>query len=222
MHVETWTSYPQRRTAIGPGTPYANPNHEQHDTSWTTLSTHGKECHAATSSGCSLMSKFFFLIARARLTTTDHTSIVWSACQEPDDKVAGDTAQRRPESGVWVWSTVHSLHVHTELGACFHNATTRPGPMAMPVWNEKSLPDNCTVQYHMGQLMLLLHEAYLSAHFRCARAYGIWPIAHGHTTAEPATLTSSLYSTVLGWIWNIARNCSSAGCEGSNKVRGSK
>ena len=48
------------------------------------------------------MSKFFFLIARATLTTPDHTSMVWSACQEPEDKVAGDTAQRRPESGVWV------------------------------------------------------------------------------------------------------------------------
>ena len=71
---------------------------EQHDTNWTTLSTHGTECHTATSSGCSRISIFFFLTARARLTTPDHTSMVWSACQKPEDKVAGDTAQRRPES----------------------------------------------------------------------------------------------------------------------------
>ena len=70
--------------------------------------------------------------------------MVWSACQEPEDTVARDTAQRRPESGVWVWLTVHLLHLHTELGARFHNATTRPGSMATQVWNEKSLPDNCT------------------------------------------------------------------------------
>jgi len=200
MHVETWTSYPQRRTAIGPGTPYANPNHEQHDTSWTTLSTHGKECHAATSSGCSLMSKFFFLIARARLTTTDHTSIVWSACQEPEDKVAGDTAQRRPESGVWVWSTVHSLHVHTELGACFHNATTRPGSMAMPVWHETGQ------LYHMGQFMLLLgrgYGAYLSPHFRCARAHRKWPIGH----SLPHHGRAGHMHKSLCWPWPEMEHC---------------
>ena len=136
-----------------------------------------------TSSRCSPMSKFFFLIARAPLTTPDHTSMVWSACQDPEDKVAGDTAQRRPESGVWVWSTVHLFHVHTELGACFHNATTRPGSMATPVWNQKSLANSCF------SLAGILEPICLSTFGAQGRTgYGRLLTAF-HTTAEPATFT---------------------------------
>ena len=148
------------------------------------------------------MSKFFFLIARATLTTPDHTSMVWSACQEPEDKVAGDTAQRRPESGVWVWSTVHLFHVHTELGACFHNATTRPGSMATPVWNQKSLANSC---FSLAGILEPICLSTFGAQGRTGYSYGRLLTAI-HTTAEPATFTRPC--AVLGRRWNVVRNYS--------------
>jgi len=57
--------------------------------------------------------------------------MVWSACQ---DTLSGRLGLVDCPLAPYPYRT----------GRVFHNATTRPGSMAMPVWNEKSLPDNCT------------------------------------------------------------------------------
>ena len=56
------------------------------------------------------ISKFFSDCA-GQIDHTDHTSMVWSACQEPEDTVARHRST--PSNGVWVWLNVHFRHVDT-------------------------------------------------------------------------------------------------------------
>jgi len=48
-------------------------------------SRHRTKRHPATSSGCSPPTQNLLFDCMGRVTASDHTSLIWSACQEPED-----------------------------------------------------------------------------------------------------------------------------------------